>query len=408
MIFDIIYYILLFFGSYFVIFHLNLWFENRENICECYKKVNDSALPPLSLIIPAYNEEGNIRKTLEKITKIDYPRKKLEIIVVDDGSTDRTYRVAKEFKSNLVKVYTKPNKGKANALNYGISKSKGDFIAVMDADTYIDREALKKCMKYFDDKEVAAVTSFIICSKKHNFWEKMQEIEMTMVAATRKMEEYANVIQCTPGPLSVYRKNILEKLGWFDEDILVEDIEIAWKILNSGYKIKMATDAIVYSTFPNNFRRWWNQRVRWSIGGIQVLKKYLHSIKDRNSPVGTFLIPIYLLGFGSSILGIGMFLYLLLLRITTSLLYNIRAYKLGLNLLSDMEMVYYIDIKVIIGFLVFAMTMYLLKISLKFMRSKLDMRGILQFIFIYPVLFPFVNLMGIYKYYKGERGWLTK
>lgn len=409
MIFQIIYLILLFFGTFFIVFHLNLWFENKENI---FLKSTVKTMSTISLIVPAYNEEDIIEETLKKLKSINYPKNKLEVIVVDDGSTDRTYETAKgavkKFKLKRIRVFTKKNGGKASALNFGIKKVKHEFIAVMDADSFLGKDALKKCMGHFDSNDVAAVTSHILCSKKKNLWERMQEIELMVIAATRKLGEYANVIQVTPGPLSVYRKDILKKLDGFDEENLVEDVEIAWRILKNGYKIRMAFGAFVYSLYPNSFRRWWRQRVRWAIGGIQTLSKYKSTIGNKHYAVGSFLVPTYLFGYSASILGIGIFLYLFVIRAFEFLSYTSGAVSLGLNPFARLGFAYYVDLNIIIGSIVFFLALMLFKISISLHDFKIRRRDILLFLFIYPILFPLVNLHGIYKYYKGERRWFTK
>jgi len=409
MIFEIVYLALLSFSAFFIILHVNLWFENKDKI---FLKRKIKALPSVSLIIPAYNEEEIIGKTLQEIKKINYPKNKLEIIVVDDGSVDRTYEIAKNTAKKLgskrIKVFTKKNGGKASALNFGVKKAKNEFIAVVDADSFLDKAALKECLNHFDEAGVAAVTSHILCRKQRNFWERMQNIELMIISVTRKLEEYINVIWVTPGPLSVYRKNVLKKLGGFDEKNLVEDVEIAWRILKNGYRIRMAFDAFVYSLYPSSFKRWWMQRVRWSIGGIQTLAKYKSSIGRKNHAVGSFLVPTSFLGYSSTIIGIGIFLYLAAIRIINFLIYVFRAFSLGLNPFLRLGFVYYIDLKIIIGFLIFAISLILLRISFSLHKWKVKWYDIPLFLFIYPVLYSFVNLHGIYKYYRGERGWLTK
>ena len=415
MIFELIYLVLLFCATYFTMFHISLWFDNREDILSD-KRINVGFTPSVSLIIPAYNEEDIIAETLEKLADVDYPRSRLDVIVVDDGSKDRTYGLAKVVAKKLkrkkirIRILTKENNGKASALNFGIKSAKGEFIAVMDADSYLEKDALKNCMKYFDSENVASVTSHILCSEKRTFWERMTDIEMMLIAVTRKMQEYANVIQATPGPLSVYRKNVLKKLGGFDENALVEDIEIAWNMLKNGYKIRMALDAMVYSAFPQNFNRWWKQRLRWSIGGIQVMLKYKSAIMQRQKShaVGSFLVPTYIFGLGAIIIAVGIFGYLTTIRTYNAFVYYFRAFSLGFNPFSRIEFLYYIDVIFILTSIMFLSVMYILKISLNLHKWKTKWYDILPFIFIYPILFPFINLAGLYKYYRGERGWLTK
>jgi cellulose synthase/poly-beta-1,6-N-acetylglucosamine synthase-like glycosyltransferase len=405
---DIIFIILLFYACYYVMFHLVLWFENRDKFFT-KKQLKISSLPYISLIIPAYNEDSLIAKTLKKVKEIDYPKNKLEVIVVDDGSKDKTYEIAKRFNSSQIKVFTKPNGGKASALNFGIERAKNEFIAVMDADSYLAKDALKNCIKYFDEKDVAAVTSHVFVGKKSNFWERMQNTELMLVNSTRKIQEFANVINATPGPLSIYRKNVLIKLGKFDEKNLIEDVEIDWRILRNGYKVKMAFDAIVYSIYPASFRKWWNQRVRWAIGGLQTLFKYISCIGNKKTyGVGSFVAPTSLLGYSCTVIGIGIFVYLLLVRIFYFLIYTFKSFSLGINPFAVLEFAFHPDIKLIIGFLVLLVSLFLLRIAFSLHQWKVKWYDIIFYITIYSFFFPFISIYGMYKYIRKERGWLTK
>lgn len=405
MIFDIIYLILLFYATFFVIFHLILWFENRDKF---FQKGKSKKLPTVSLVIPAYNEEDVIEKTLKKLRKINYPKNKLEVIVVDDGSTDETYNIAKKFESKMIRVFTKQHGGKASALNFGLKKARNEFIAVMDADSFLKKNALRNCMKYFDDEKVAAVTSHILVSNKKNFWERMQNAELMMIAVMRKSQEFANVISATPGPLSVYRKKILKKLGGFDEKNLLEDNEIAWRILKNGYRIRMAFDSIVYSVYPSSLKRWWKQRLRWTIGGLQTLSKYKSSIKGKTYAVGNFLVPTSFLGYSFTIMGIGAFIYLFTKRMLDILIYMIKAFSIGIAPFSSFEIIYYVDFKIVLGFLGFILSLLLIVNSFSLHKWKIKWYDIILYLTIYPTFYVFVILYGIYKYFKGERGWLTK
>lgn len=414
MILEAIYITLLFFAMFFIALHLNLWFDNKDKMILRVgpKAARITTLPSISLIIPAYNEEAVIEKTLEKIKEADYPKSRIEVIVVDDGSKDRTCEIAKKTKKRLglnwVKILTKANSGKASALNFGLKKAKNELVAVMDADSFFEKNALKNCVKHFAESDVAAVTSHILCSEKNTFWERMQNIELMIISVTRKLEEYINVIQATPGPLSIYRKNVLDKLGGFDEKNLVEDVEIAWRILKNGYKIKMAFDAFTYSLYPSSLKRWWMQRVRWTIGGLQTLAKYKSSIGLKNHMVGTFVVPTSFLGYSATIIGLGIFLYLFMVRTFNSLVYFYRAFSIGLNPFLRWEFTYYVDLKIILGFFVLAFALYLFKISLSLHKWKINWRDIPVFLFLYPMLYLFVNLHGIYKYCRKDIGWFTK
>ncbi|MEM5794178.1 MAG: glycosyltransferase family 2 protein [Candidatus Aenigmatarchaeota archaeon] len=404
-IFEIIYIFLLFFSAYYIVFHLFYWFEGEKFAGK--KKIREKNLPGVSIVVPAYNEEKIIGKTIKKLKEINYPKNKLEIIVVDDGSTDKTYEIAKKFASKRVKVFKKSRGGKASALNFGVKKSKNNFVAVIDADSFLEKDALLNCMKYFD-KDVAAVTSTVLIARKKTFFERMQSLEYMFTASMRKAEEFPNVIGATPGAMSVYRKNVLEKIGYFDEENLTEDIEIAWRIIAYGYKIRMSLESKVYSFVPSNFKKWLRQRVRWTIGGFQTLFKHVKSLNKKSYGLGTFLLPFSILGYLGSFVGIGIFMVLLGLSTFDFLTFLGKSFSLGLNPFTRWELVFNPDIKFILGVITFLLAMVWLRISLKQHSYKLNFFELLCFITIYAFLAPIILIIGAYKYLKGERRWFTK
>ncbi len=402
---DILYLLIIGVGTYYSFFNLILWFENRGRIVE-NKKLDK--FPSVSIIVPAYNEAGPIAKTLENITKIDYPKEKLEILVIDDGSTDGTYKIAKKYEKVNLKVFTKKNGGKSNAINFGLKHAKGEFVAVMDADSLPRMDTLKNCMKYFDSDEVASVTTRIL-PLRERFWQKLQHIEGMLVSFQRKLHEFPNIINCTPGPFSVYRKNVVQKLGGFDENNLVEDVEIAWRLLSKGYKVKLAFDSHVDCVYPYSFKMWWKQRTRWSIGGIQTLFKYMgHIFRKDSHTVGSFLVPTSILGYSLTTVGIGLFVYLVMGHLVDLFLYLYKSLSAGINPLNLLSIGYILDWKRSYGIILGILFLITLKIAMNMHKIKVSIFLVLLYILIYATLFPFINIYAIYKYLRKERGWMTK
>jgi len=206
---NLLYLVIIFLALYSTIFQLLLFFKYKEKTKEKPKK--PKKLPKVSLIIPAYNEQATIVRTIKNVLSLNYPKNKLEIIVVDDGSVDNTYKKAKMFEKYGVKVYKKPNTGKADTLNFGIRKAKGEIVGVVDCDTTLDKDALINSVKYFTEG-VGAVTSRILQRNKKHMMQKFLDIELKIIAYLRKLSEYLNIITATPGPLSLYKRKILTKI----------------------------------------------------------------------------------------------------------------------------------------------------------------------------------------------------
>lgn len=298
-IFEILTYFSIFIGLYFAIFIFSTFFENRKKIHLKDDKQYD--FPLVSLVVPCYNEELNIAKTIQSILNLDYPSDKLDIIVIDDGSNDQTYQKAKEFEleDNRVRVFKKENGGKYTALNLGISKAKANFVATVDADSYLHTLSLRKMMLYFADSSIKATISTVVVDRPKNILEGVQYVEYLMGGFLRKVFSFVGGINVVPGPLAVFRKEVFEKLGAFRRAYQTEDLEIALRMQRANYKIAHAIDAIVYTNGCKTFKELFYQRLRWRQGLIFNFIDYkdLLNLKKHgnlaflmiNSIVGIFL-----------------------------------------------------------------------------------------------------------------------
>lgn len=404
---DIVYITILISLSYFTFFHLILWFESRGKLKK--NPLRNNQLPKVSIIMPAYNEGKIIGKTLGKLVRINYPKDRFEVLVIDDGSKDDTYRIAKRYESGNVRVLRKKNTGKAASLNFGLSHAKYEFVAVMDADSFLNKNALRQCMAYFDEDGVAAVTSHILVKRRKTIWEKMQHTEHMIVSLMRKAQEQVNVINVTPGPLSIYRKKFLIKVGEFDEKSMIEDVEIDWRLLKHGYKIKMAFEAMVYSIYPDTFKMWFKQRRRWVIGGLETFFKYFGTIFDRKSHgVGNWIVPTSLIGYFFALLGTSLFGYLVFSKILNYILYLIAAFSAGTNPFTRFEFNYNVDLLFVYGIMMFLISLFIIRLSIHVHRDRPKFVILILFLTLYPTLLTVNLLISIYKFARMERGWLTK
>lgn len=230
--------------------------------------------PPVSILIPAYNEEITVVKTIESLLALDYPA--LELLFIDDGSKDDTLALVTEaFKSNdKVRVITKPNGGKASALNYGISLSNYEFIVCIDADTQLNKDAIKNLMQGFEHKDIAAIAGTVKVGNENNFLTKWQSIEyITSQNMDRRAFEVLNSITVIPGAIGAFRKEVVKSVGGFTSDTLAEDCDLTMRILKAGYIVKNCTSAIAYTEAPETFDMFLKQRFRWSYGVMQSFWK---------------------------------------------------------------------------------------------------------------------------------------
>ena len=389
---DIVNSIFIISSTYFTVLFLLLFFHHEERIMSRPKM---KKFPSVSIVIPAFNEEKIIERVIDNVKKLTYPRKK-EIIVVDDGSTDRTWDVLKKIKG--IRTFRKKNGGRASAVNYGLKKARGEIFVRIDADSFPERGALMKAIPHFEDG-VASVTTTVLIRNPKGLLDRLQEIEYVMIAWSRKILEYLDAIYVTPGPMSFYKREALIKVGGFDEKNLTEDIEIAWKLTKNKYKIKMALDTKVYTKAPNELRRWWDQRLRWNIGGMQTYFKYLHLLFNKKfKNIGMLLLPLFSVSYVLNIVGIMFTIYVL----QRGLQYLIGAYVFGFN---PFVISFTIIPDMFIFLSIFSVLMVLAFLKINFgTMDKISMvpkklSNFVIYIFIYILVFPINLLHSTLKYF---------
>lgn len=244
-----------------------------------------SNAPLVSIIVPAYNEEVNAVGSVQSLLKGDYPN--FEIIFVNDGSLDQTYeRVSAAFVDHpKVKVLTKPNGGKASALNYGISQSEAEFVICIDADTKLRPDAVSLLMEHFGGtrggkkkgqlaEKVGAVAGNVKVGNQVNLMTRWQAIEyISSQNFDRKAFSYLNAITVVPGAIGAFRKRAIEEAGGFTTDTLAEDCDLTIRILRCGYVIENDNRAIAMTEAPETLKQFFKQRFRWSYGVMQTFWK---------------------------------------------------------------------------------------------------------------------------------------
>lgn len=228
--------------------------------------------PKISVLIPAYNEEKVIRTTIESLLATDYPDK--EIIVIDDGSKDKTLEITSHYKDKI-KVIHKENGGKASALNAGMLYATGLITVILDADTIIGHSALRYIAKSFSSEDVAAVAGNIKIRNRVNCLTWCQALEyLSGIQIMRRGLDYFGAITIVPGALGAFKKSKLEEVGAYHKDTLVEDFDATMKILRSGMVINGSNMATAYTQAPQKLCDFYRQRKRWYRGNLQVLRRH--------------------------------------------------------------------------------------------------------------------------------------
>jgi len=372
---------------YFNVVMLLTLFKKRGDFSKSPKLNKAEKLPKVTLIVPAYNEGSKIAESIKSIKQVDYPKELLQIIVVNDGSTDNTSQVIKNNIKNITFLDNKKNKGKAACLNQAIRMSKGEFIGTMDADSEVSRDILKKTIPYFKEQKVGAVTVTVKVKNPHNFLQKVIEIEYALgLSLALKVLSYFNTVHVTPGPFSIYRKSMFNKIGLFDEKNITEDLEIAHRIQKHRYRIECCTTTHVKTIIPSTLKSLYIQRKRWYSGALLTFKKHKDVVFNPRLGAFGFVLPyMYTL----VTLGLALFLFSSYLGLST-LVKSISFYSLtNFNFISYLVL-YNWDILSLSTLTIFAVmalctTLFVALVGLKF--AKKDIRkvipGIIGFVFLF-------------------------
>ncbi len=232
--------------------------------------------PSLSVLIAAFNEEEQIQECVESVLKQEYPGE-LEIIVIDDGSTDSTLSVLKSLSLPQLKIIEANHGGKANALNLGLHAAKHDLVVTIDADTYLYRNALQRIAGRLlaDPPETVAVAGAVLVrNSRGSMVARMQEWDYFHgITAAKRIQSLYQGTLVAQGAFSLFRKKaVLEAGGWPDQ--VGEDIVLTWALLKRGNRIGFAEDAICFTNVPATYRIFYHQRRRWSRGMIEGFKQH--------------------------------------------------------------------------------------------------------------------------------------
>jgi len=268
-----------------------------------------SKYPSVSVIVPAHDEERYIKNTLESILDADYPSKR-EVIVVNDGSRDRTREIVAKMseKDPRIRVIDTRHGGKSNAINTGAAKSKYDVLVVLDADSVIEKNALAEIVKPLGSKKVAAVSGVIRAVITPNPLTWFQDFEYVLGSAWRHIYNNINSTYILPVFVAIRKKALLEIRG-FGTNILSEDADLGIRFRKAGYELTMSK-ATIYTKVPLNIRSLAKQRARWSRGIIQTFRTHRDvPFNLQYGAVGLYGIPLQIYWFLHGLVVIPITLY---------------------------------------------------------------------------------------------------
>jgi cellulose synthase/poly-beta-1,6-N-acetylglucosamine synthase-like glycosyltransferase len=367
--------------------------------------------PSIAIIVPCWNEEHTIKGTVDSLLALDYPKDMLSIVLVDDGSTDNTAAVMDTFIGTpQVTVIHKENGGKHTAVNRGIQEStQAEFVGCLDADSFVEPDALREIISYFDNPKVAAVTAAMSVHEPKTWLEKMQNADYIHGITLRHVISSLNGLYVTPGPFSFYRRDTVLELGGFQKGHNTEDLEMALRIQRAGYIIENAPRARVYTKTPKSIPALVKQRTRWTTG---FLRNVIYDYRDMigNPKFGTLGLIMLPLGLLANVSGILMFIVILFqfLQQLVNRVIVTQGVPLSYTLIPHISQFswFYFPVTMVLLLSVFTIScgVTIMLLGKHISRTPGDLfLGIVTYVFIYGFIAPFWLMRSVYDLATGTR-----
>lgn len=361
--------------------------------------------PKVTILVPVYNSMGTIENCVKSIKDIVYPGK-LDFVFVDDGSTDGSREFLEKQKGiKLIKL--KQNSGKATALNTALKMIKTEFVACMDSDTYPEKNVLMKTLGYFDDVKVGAVTCLILPDKKGSLLQRIQFFEYaSSFGLWCTILSYIDSMTMIPGPMTIFRRMVFDKVGYYDKDNLTEDMDMGLRVQKGGFKIRVCYEAVALTDIPDTWKKLFKQRDRWYRGRIFNLMTHNELFfTKKNLSLGFFSLP-YL--FSLELISMVLLVRLAILffnNFTTSFVSEVIAFSASNSIFIGVPRFFITSTAVFFFFSYFFVFLYIyfsLK-TVKYKPSFSDILVILINILLYPFFITLVYGQGFFKELFGVR-----
>ena len=256
---------------------------------------------PVSVVIPAYNEQDVIRRTIASVLASQYPL--VEVLVVDDGSTDSTADAVREMarRNPRVVLIRQANSGKASALNHGLSRARGDYIVTLDADTNLTPTTVGNMIRHFAvdaDGRLGAVAGVVgVGNRERNVLTRWQALEyLTQIGVERAAQDAMRAITIVPGACAAWRKDAVLAVGGYSDLTLAEDCDLSLSLQRAGWLVTQDDEAIAFTEVPDNVDALLAQRTRWVFGTLQAVYKHRAMLfRRRYGLLGWYVLPSYVL-----------------------------------------------------------------------------------------------------------------
>lgn len=406
---EIITYVVIFLAVYVQVFLFVTYLEHRKKLPQLMNtELPDIVNPPkVAIIVPCWNEEKTVHGTIASILALDYPADRLEVIAVDDGSTDTTWQELQYYRDNpRVRIFQKENGGKHTAINFGIDNTDADIVGGLDADSFVAPDALRRMVAMFQaDPDVMAVTPSLIVHNPKNLLQYAQKVEYNMSTYNKKMLSFLGAIHVTPGPFSLFRKSLFDQIGKFRKAHNTEDQELAYRMQKHHLKIEHCVNAYVYTATPNTVKKLYKQRLRWIYGFIQNTIDYRQLVFNREYlNFSFFTLPSGVISIIAVVFLSAMFVYDFIIFLIKKISQYAAA---GFNAHVHFNFsLFYINTQTV--FFV-TIILYVLLIFSIVMGTRLNQQGkgfdwhIILYLIVYSIIAPFWLLKAVWNTITGRR-----
>jgi biofilm PGA synthesis N-glycosyltransferase PgaC len=394
--------VMLFAAAVFMALFAVLSFTFIVTVAGFFKKRSweDGHEPKVSVVIPCYNEEKNLGACLESVIGSGYPAEKTEIIVVDDGSSDRSVEIARVFGG--VKVLEQGHKGKVDALNLGASEAKGEVVITLDADVLIEKGSIKSMVAPYNDPRIGAVSGVAnVKNSRHNMLSAFQAVEYAYLSLI--MDSFSAVFGTSflfCGAFASFRKSVLDAIGGFSKRTEAEDFDIIMQVKRAGYKTISTKDAVGRTVVPSGIVPLFRQRARWWNGILQSLRENRDLVRPKHGFVMFLIFAIQLFWLVFSFLAIPLITYQIFYWIpyNSGSLFDLSFYifrwfnLMGIFYAAYMLPQWGISMLSIFGIMAGFITLFMIMLSFKAFKEKMDIRKYICVFFFFPYTL-LMNLM---------------
>ncbi len=404
---DIILYGVLFLSLYFQVFLMFTYVfqSDKEKNLDTIGAKRVPYAPTVDIIVPCYNEEKSVEKTIESLLALEYDSSKLRILVIDDGSRDKTWEIVQKYRDHSqIVLFQKINEGsKFSALNYGLARAHAEIVGCLDADSRVDSQALKYSIEEFETTGAHAITPVILIDQPKTLLQIIQKTEFELAIFIKKMFNRADAIYLTPGPFSLFRREVFSIIGNYREAHHTEDFEIALRLRSHGMKIGYSSRTKVYTMAHTRFKNLWKQRIRWTYGHFRNVHDYKHLVFDpRMGEMGMFVLPFSTITMISTI-AIYIGTSTLLIR---SLIRRIEEVALtGFDIPTGISL-FYLDVRthLILSVLVLSFTMFVIYKGRSIVNIRRISPDMVYGTLLYGFVAPFWVGVSFVKALRGKQG----